>query len=310
MLRRVEQAAPTDVPVLLQGESGVGKEVVARWLHSSSARSAGPFVAVNAAAVPEALMESELFGHVRGAFTGAAREHAGLFAAADGGTLLIDEIGDLPLPLQAKLLRVLQDGEVRAVGTDLARRIDVRIVCATHRHLPTLVARERFRADLWYRIAVFVVEIPPLRERPEDITALAAALAHRHAGRPVELSRAARRRLLSHSWPGNVRELENAMRHALVLRGDDGPIEASHLPLQPSPEALPVAGGSRLPPDARTAERERVLAALDAAEGNRTRAAALLGISRQALHARLRRHGIGPAAGRVRHRRANGEAGA
>jgi two-component system NtrC family response regulator len=301
-LARVRRAAGTDVPLLLSGDSGVGKEVVARWVHEIGPRRRGPFLAVNAAALPEHLLESELFGHERGAFTGADRTRRGLFQEAGGGTLLIDEIGDLSLPLQAKLLRVLQEREVRPVGGSRAVAVDARVVTATHRDLATLVQAGDFRADLFYRVSVFVVALPPLRERPGDVELLAGHLLARHAG-PLapELAPCAVAALRAHGWPGNVRELENACRHALVLLRPGEPLRAEHLPISVLRRDAPRAPALTLRAVRAAAERERLQAALEATEGNRTLAARRLGVSRQLLHDRLRRFGIGPGAGRPMH---------
>src|SRR5213594_4389910 len=206
--------------VLITGESGTGKEVVARAIHRASPRAGGPFVAINCAAIPESLLESELFGHARGAFTGATTESMGLFEAADGGTLLLDEIGELPLGLQAKLLRVLQDGEIRRVGDQRNRRVDVRLLAATARDLAAEAKAGQFREDLFYRLNVVAIHLPPLRERPEDIAPLArlfAAQLSRRLGRPVELSAAAVTWAERQPWRGNVRELEHAIERAAVL---------------------------------------------------------------------------------------------
>ena len=301
-LDRAEAAAGSDVPVLVTGESGTGKEVVARHLHDCSPRARGPFLGLNVTALPAHLVESELFGYERGAFTGADRKRAGLFQAAGGGTLLIDEIGDLAPELQAKLLRVLQEGEVRPLGSLASVPVDVRVVAATHRDLPALVRAGRFREDLWYRVSVFTIELPPLRDRGRDVIRLARSLLERHggAGAGARLLPETERLLLRHRWPGNVRELENACRHALVLAAAGGPIRPEHLPAsvrRPLPDALP-RGGASLAAAREAAELAQIMRALDHAEGNRTRAARRLGVSRQALHARLKRYRIGPATGR------------
>jgi DNA-binding NtrC family response regulator len=218
---RVRKAAPTDATVLILGESGTGKELVARAVHQQSNRKNGPFVAVNCAAIPETLIESELFGYARGAFTGATSDHAGLVEAAHGGTLFLDEIGELPLQAQSRLLRTLQDGEVRRVGATQSRRADVRLVAATHRDLPKMAEAGTFRADLYYRLKVMEVRLPPLRDRGDDVLELARTLATRHAaklGRPAPtFSPDALDALRAHHWPGNVRELENALERALIL---------------------------------------------------------------------------------------------
>ena len=297
-VERAESAAPSDVPILLLGESGTGKELIARHLHACSARAGGPFVAVNAAAMPFHLLESELFGHERGAFTGADRQRPGLFREGAGGTLLIDEIGDLPLGLQAKLLRVLQEGEVRPVGGSRSVPVDVRIVTATHRDLAGLVARGLFREDLYYRVGVFTIDLPPLRARPSDVEPLARHFLARHGKPPLPaLGAAAVAALQAHSWPGNVRELENAVRHALVLCPPGGAIEPAHLP--PSVFVRQAGRAALSIWQARDdAERDRIERALASSSGNRTQAARQLGMSRQALHERLRKYGYGSGAGR------------
>lgn len=300
-LRRAEAAARSDVPVLVHGESGSGKEVLARHVHACSPRRAGPFVPVNAAALPFHLLESELFGHERGAFTGADRARLGMFREADGGTLLIDELGDLPRPLQAKLLRVLQEGEVRPVGASRVVPVDVRLVAATHRDLRELVAAGTFREDLFYRVSVFTVEAPPLRERRDDVVPLAVHFLRLHSAEEREgawLTDEAEHALLASEWPGNVRELENACRHALVLRPPGRPVGVEHLPPALGRPASDRAASGALWSARSALERELILGALEAVDGNRTRAARRLGISRQALHQQLRRHGIGPGAGR------------
>jgi len=220
LLEGVDLVARSDLPVLITGETGAGKELVARRLHELSARREEPLIYVNCAALPEAIAESELFGHVAGAFTGAIRDRAGRFEIADHGTLFLDEIGELPLPLQAKLLRALQHGEIQRVGSDRAHRVDVRLVAATNRNLGAEIEAGRFRADLFHRLAVFPVQVPALRERPEDIPVLAAHFldgARRRLGLPsLRLTEAARRRLMEADWPGNVRELENVISRAAL----------------------------------------------------------------------------------------------
>jgi len=292
-LDRATSAARSQVPLLILGESGTGKEVLARHVHACSPRQKGPFIPVNATALPFHLLESELFGHERGAFTGADRTRTGLFQEASGGTLLIDEIGDLPFELQAKLLRVLQSGEVRPLGRNRAVPVDVRVVCATHRGLGELVRRGAFREDLFYRIAVFTLELPPLRERHDDIVPLAEHFLHRYGGEPApQLSPEAVAALLAHAWPGNVRELENACRHALVLCPPGEQVLPEHLP---QPLLHPRSGGVALTlrEACERVERERIERALAAAEGNRTQAARCLGMARQTLHAKIRRLRIG-----------------
>ncbi|WP_164009743.1 sigma-54-dependent transcriptional regulator [Pyxidicoccus trucidator] len=239
VFERVRKVAPSPATVLVLGESGTGKELVARAIHAQSPRTDGPLVAVNCAAIPEGLLESELFGHEKGAFTGAQAAHAGLVEAAHGGTLFLDEIGELPAPAQARLLRMLQDGEVRRVGSTRPRKVDVRIVAATHRDLPRRVQEGTFRQDLYFRLRVVEIRLPPLRERGEDLPALAKHLlekACRQLGRPLAtFSPDALLALTSHPWPGNVRELENAIERAVILA--DSPM------VTPELLALEPAGG-------------------------------------------------------------------
>ena len=218
----IERVAPSSVPVLVQGETGTGKELVARALHDGSPRRDRPFLAENCAAIAENLLESELFGHRKGAFTGAVADRPGHLVAADGGTVFLDEIGDMPMAMQAKLLRVLQDGEVRAVGANTTRKVDVRIVAATHRDLPAAVAAGEFREDLLFRLNVVTLHLPPLRERGDDVRAIATGLLPAIAeevGRDATLSAAALDVLARWDWPGNVRELENELRRAVALSG-------------------------------------------------------------------------------------------
>jgi transcriptional regulator with GAF, ATPase, and Fis domain len=223
----IERVAASDVPVLIQGETGTGKELVARALHDQSARKRKPFLAENCAAVPPNLLESELFGHTRGSFTGAIADRAGHFVAADGGTVFLDEIGDMPLAMQSKLLRVLQEGEVRPVGSNQMLKVDVRILAASNKDLAAMVRDRTFREDLFYRLNVVTIRLPPLRERAGDVAHLARAFAARmegEVGKPVHLSDAAVDALARWSWPGNVRELENSIRRAAVFaKGEVGP---------------------------------------------------------------------------------------
>jgi two-component system response regulator AtoC len=289
--------------VLVTGESGTGKELLARLVHDESPRAAAPFVAVNCGAIPESLLESELFGHVRGAFTGAVADRGGLFAEAEGGTLFLDEIGELPFPLQVKLLRALQESEIRPVGGSAARRVDVRVIAATNRDLAEEVAERRFREDLYYRINVVSIHLPALRDRPEDVPALAQHFVKRYAqslGMPDAcVAPPALSALARHAWPGNVRELENAIERALVLAGG-GTVEVSHLPLVVNGEQ-PAAGGSRsfsegdLSVKRRVRELERTLiaSALGRTAGNRTHAARLLDLSHRALLYKIREYGLG-----------------
>jgi two-component system NtrC family response regulator len=275
---RIARLAPGDLPVLILGESGTGKELAARRLHRAGARAAAPFVAVNCAALSETLLLSDLFGHVRGAFTGADRDRKGVFETAQGGTVFLDEIGDLPLVAQGMLLRVLQEGEVRRQGESVVRRVDVRVVAATHRDLARMVAGGTFRQDLYYRLKVGTVELPPLRDRGGDVLLLADHFLARRNGKSARLSREARARLLAHAWPGNVRELQNVLAAAVALAGG-GVIGPEHLEL-PEIES-PPEGSYHQQVDA--FRRRLIEQALAACEGRQAEAARLLGISRQAL---------------------------
>lgn len=309
VLALVRQAAAYPTTVLFTGESGTGKELLARALHDQSPRAERAFVPINCAAIPESLLESELFGHERGAFTGAVRAHAGLFEQADGGTLLLDEIGDMPLALQTRLLRVLEDGRVRRVGGSRDRAVDVRVVAATATDLEAAVRSGAFREDLFYRLNVVRVRIPPLRERTQDIPLLAEALVQRAAER---LGRAVRGTtpealsvLMAHPWPGNVRQLENALERAVVVaRGtrvsaEDLPPECRQDVLDP-PRQGPVLslgeddGESSLSIKAHTASLERhlIVLALERTGGNRTQAARLLELSTKALLYKIRDYGV------------------
>src|SRR5512140_317657 len=229
LTQRAASVSATDSTIIIVGESGTGKEVLARAIHGNGPRRKGPFLAVNVAALPADLLESELFGHVRGAFTGATQSTRGLFAAADGGTLFLDEIAEMPLPLQAKLLRVLQGGEVRRVGDTRPFSVNVRILCATHRDLRKAVAEGRFREDLYYRLNVFCLEVPPLRRRLEDVLPLAEMFLRQEKHPTARFTAAAQRVLTPHAWPGNVRELANAVKHGAVLSGAND-VDVAHLP--------------------------------------------------------------------------------
>jgi len=298
----IHQVADSDATVLITGESGTGKELVARDLHDASGRAAGPFVAVNCVALPEDLLESELFGHVQGAFTGALRDHPGRFRQADGGTLLLDEIGDMPHALQPKLLRAIESGEVDPVGSLAPVAVDVRLVAATNVDLEARVAAGEFREDLYYRLNVVPIHVPPLRERPEDIALLLDHFLREMAGGDVVLDAAARRALLAYSWPGNVRELKNLCRR-LVLLGHGETIGLAHLPgairRGPGDGVSPTSGSAAsrattLP----EMERAMVLQALEANDWNRSAAARALGIPRHVLLYRLQKYGITRPAGR------------
>jgi transcriptional regulator with GAF, ATPase, and Fis domain len=300
-LGRAAKVAPTETTVLIAGESGTGKEVVARAIHQASGRADGPFVAVNCAALPEALLESELFGHERGAFTGADRQKPGRFELAAGGTLFLDEIAELTPGVQAKLLRVLQEREFQRVGGTATLRTDARIVTATNRDLEREVAAGRFRDDLLYRLNVFTVQLPPLRERGEDILLLAdhfvRALGARMGKGEPGLARDAREALLGHRWPGNIRELQNAVERALIV-SEGGLITAAQLGLAPRPAAAEPLGlaASAAGSDGATslAELERwvVSEALARARGNKSQAARRLGLTRAQLYTRLQRFGL------------------
>ncbi|WP_437282954.1 sigma 54-interacting transcriptional regulator [Sorangium sp. So ce375] len=316
----VQRLARAQTTVLVLGETGAGKEVVSEQIHRASPRAGGPFVRLSCAALPEALLESELFGHEKAAFTGADRRKIGYFEAAQGGTLLLDEIGELPLAMQAKLLRVLESRRVARIGGTQEIELDVRVVCATHRDLQAEVAAGRFRQDLFYRISTFVLRVPPLRERRAEIALLAHRFAQQVAGRMGEPSPrfapAATQVLEAHAWPGNLRELRNAVEHAVVL-AEGGVIEVEHLPASvvegaegaappasagappPSAGAPPGAGepprstdGGTMPARLAELEKKSIEDALAAEGNNQTRAAKRLGISRRALLYKLDKYDI------------------
>ena len=297
VFRLIESLQHSESSVLITGESGTGKEVIARIIHANSPRRAGPFVAVNVAALPGEILESELFGHVRGAFTGAYRDRIGRFESATSGTLFLDEVGDLPLHLQVKLLRVLQERRYERVGDDVQRETNARILAATHRNLARAVADGTFREDLYYRLRVFPIELPPLRSRREDIEALSRFLLSRvgaRTGRALRFSPDVLRALLSHSWPGNVRELENALEYAAtVCKGQT--LQPEDLPPEvlgnASPRTLASSGDSSLPS---ADERSRLSAALDANSWNRSKTAKALAMSRSTLWRRMRALGLTP----------------
>lgn len=290
-LTHIARVAASDVTVLVQGETGTGKEGIARYVHACSARRDAPFVAVNCAALPETMLEAILFGHRRGAFTGAAHDGEGLFRAADGGTLLLDEIGELPLSLQAKLLRALQEREILPVGATRPEPVDVRVIACGNRELATEVAEGRFRADLFWRLNVIPVQSLPLRQRRLDVRAIVASLLVRHArrDRPVPLpTPAALDALLAHDWPGNARELENCIQRALVLSAGHR-IEVQDLHLDAPASLAPVVdtARSKLSDVARAAAARAIRTALEEEGGNRIRAASRLGISERTLRYRL-----------------------
>ena len=319
IFRLVKKVALTDSTVLIMGESGTGKELIARSLHLQSRRARGPFVAVNVAALPESLIESELFGHARGAFTGATAERPGLIEAADGGTLFLDEIGDMPLATQVRLLRTLESSEVRRVGDTVTRLVDVRVIAATHRDLRREMAEGRFREDLYYRLNVVQIDLPPLRERREDIGLLASYFLERlsaTAGRPgLTFSPEAMDLLERYDYPGNVRELEHAIEHAIAI-SDGARITPADLPAalraprlltpdagpgaeattRPGPRETVEAGGEASDPRAdwslAQVEKEHIRRVLARHRGNATSAARQLGISRTTLWRKLREYGL------------------
>jgi len=291
LLVRAAPIAASNESVIVLGESGSGKEVLARAIHSNSPRRGGPFVAVNVAALPPDLLESELFGHAKGAFTGATTSKRGLFEVADSGTLLLDEIAEMPLGLQAKLLRVLQDGEIRRVGETRSFTVDVRVLCATNQDLRRCVAQRRFREDLYYRLRVFTLEVPPLRQRVEDIMPLAAIFLRQQERGPVRFTTPAEKALKAHKWPGNVRELANAVKHGAVLSGGEA-VDVEHLPdevVRPSHGLGSPTGPLRTLADV---EREHILRVLEECGGRHAEAARILGIGRTTLWRRLQSLGI------------------
>jgi DNA-binding NtrC family response regulator len=308
----LHRAASTDTTVLLEGESGTGKELFARALHVLSPRADGPFVAINCAAIPENLLESELFGYEKGAFTGAAARKPGRFELAHRGTLFLDEIGDLPLSLQAKILRALEEKSFERVGGTVPLRVDVRVVAATNRHLKSAVAARQFREDLYFRLSVFPITIPPLRERPDDISLLARYFIDRYCRdlnkKSLTLAPSAEQALRDYSWPGNVRELQNCIERAVIL-ADGDTIRASQLSLSfqaapagapapsddPGPWAQIDLSGSLADATRRVVaevERRKIEQVLKEADGNRIRAAELLQISQKAFLSKIREHGL------------------
>ena len=298
LVEMVETVAPTEATVLISGESGTGKELVARAVQAASARCNKPFVTINCAALAENLLESELFGHEKGAFTGADRRREGRFVQAHGGTLFLDEIGEMPLSLQAKLLRVLQQGEVQRVGCDETIKVDVRVIAATNRVLADEVAAGRFREDLFYRLNVIGLEVPPLRARREDIPLLASTFLERHAASNRKTIKGftpqAMDAMLRYGWPGNVRELENAVERAVILSGGEYVAERA-LPLAVQNAPVPDADGEELALGSMSledVERKAIEATLRETEDNKSEAARRLGITRATLHSKLKKYGL------------------
>ena len=290
----IEQVAKTDASVLVLGESGSGKEQVAKWIHEKSAVSQGPFVAVNCAAIPENLIESELFGYEKGAFSGASQSKAGLIESANGGTLLLDEIGDMPLSMQTRLLRFLEEQTIRRLGSNVEKKVDVRVIAATHRNLPQWVKEQKFRQDLYYRLDVMTLHVPPLRDRMEDIPDLTRIFLKRFSEsyqKPlVSIDAAAEAILFNHSWPGNVRELSNVLERAVVLN-HTGVVTPADLPPHLISEQPPQMGeGSITIPlgmSLKEIEDLMIKKALQATEGDRAEAARLLGVNERTIYRRI-----------------------
>jgi len=297
VVRLAETVAPTDSTVLITGESGTGKEVIARFIHELSERESGPFISINCGALPENLLESELFGHVKGSFTGAVRDKEGLLVAAEGGTFFLDEVGEMSPALQVKLLRAIQEREVVPVGATDPVDIDVRIIAATNRDLEQEIRRGTFRSDLYYRLNVISLHLPPLRERPEDVALLAEhflhALAEDKGGTPRTLTPDALSALQAYEWPGNVRELENALERAAILSKGDA-VDVDALPSRiTNPESAPlVSERPHTNPTLELIERAYILWVLQAEGGNKARAAEVLGIDPSTLYRKLNRYGM------------------
>ncbi len=297
ILRLVETVAPTDSTVLLQGESGTGKEIIARYLHDLSTRTEGPFLSINCGALPESLLESELFGHVKGSFTGAIRDKLGLFSAATKGTFFLDEIGETTAATQVKLLRALQHREVIPVGATEAVPVDARVIAATNRDLDEEIRSGNFRSDLYYRLNVIALHLPPLRQRRDDIPLLAEHFLHRIAGLrredPKQLSEPTLEALVGYAWPGNVRELENAIERAIILTpGREIPLSA--LPERVTERRSEPLVSTRTPtnPTLEAVERAYIMWVLDSESGNKSRAAEVLGIDPSTLYRKLSRYGV------------------
>jgi transcriptional regulator with PAS, ATPase and Fis domain len=295
VIELLEKVIPTQVSILIQGETGTGKELIARAIHLNGPRRDKNFMAVNCGALPENLLESELFGYRKGAFTGAAEDRVGLFEAADGGTLFLDEVGEMPATLQVKLLRVLQDSQIRRVGDTVSRRVDFRLVAATNRDLRAEVEANRFRQDLFYRLNVVPISLPPLRERGEDVLLLASHFLDFFSKQQQKEIRGmtgeSRELLLRHPWPGNVRELENAMARAVALADEGGVVEPALFGLGP-PVTRRWDGQHTLRETLDAVEAETIREALRQCDSNVSRAARALGVSRQHLHNRMNAHGI------------------
>jgi DNA-binding NtrC family response regulator len=297
----IEQIAPSNVHVLITGESGTGKELVARTLHELSPRKSKPFVGVNCAAIPETLIESEIFGHEKGAFTGAAERRAGCFELAAGGSLLLDEIGEMPNATQAKLLRVLEERKLRRLGARNEQDVDVRVLAATNRDPDTAVAEGHLRADLFYRLNVFNIHMPPLRDHMEDLPAMAEAMLgqmnQKHSRRVSGVAPSMLDRLMAYTWPGNARELRNTIERAVILCPDGAPLDVGHLPpgfARPQPLATHASDASLIPVHVGTtvdeAERLLILRTLEATGQNKTRAAEILGVSLKTLHNKVKEY--------------------
>jgi DNA-binding NtrC family response regulator len=297
----IEQIAPSNVPVLITGESGTGKELVARTLHALSPRKSRPFVAVNCAAIPETLIESEIFGHEKGAFTGAAERRMGCFELASGGTLLLDEIGEMPIATQAKLLRVLEERKLRRLGARTEQDVDVRILAATNRDPGDAVARGHLRPDLFYRLNVFNINMPPLRDHMEDLSPMAEAMLsemnQKHKRRVSGVAASMLDRMMSYDWPGNARELRNTIERAVILCPDGAPLDAGHLPPGFAKTRLPAAQtfdagmvSVQVGVTVDEAERLLILRTLEATGQNKTRAAEILGVSLKTLHNKLKEY--------------------
>ena len=297
VMAQVDRVAPTETRVCILGETGTGKELIARTLHEKGPRAGGPFVALNCAAIPAELIESELFGHEKGSFTGAAMRHIGKFEQADHGTLLLDEIGDMPVAMQAKLLRVLEEGEVERIGTTKPTRIDVRVVVATHRNLDALVREGKFRQDLFHRVVVFPITLPPLRERREDIPALIAHFANQVCAqnnwRPVGFSDEAVLALKEYSWPGNIRELRNMVERLMLLNtGDEVGMETVRLVLGQTDISAKIRASGTLAEQVEDFEREVILLELKQSGFHMTNAAKRLGLERSHLYKKAEQLGI------------------